>query len=1059
MTQGSGATVSVDIERLRTDPIYFDEQTSAGNIDPDLLRQGVIPVGWTGDANNPQPYYLNNGPNDLPGSGSTYDAIPGTVNQISPSDIGVGGYTDGASTTSVASSRFGTFNADGRTSGARDPGNINTYGVSNPSQTVPRGEVAGANARAASSNASSVVSNPTVNPTSNGRSPSDAEWTTFYKDVQGRHNLLHDFNTYNYVITLTALSKEQLENPESYRGKTFNSEGSDFYIIARSGGFERNGAPAINITVGDQTFEDKTAGFKPGTGRSKDLFIENLIFDTRIGINDMGNSNLTKGSFEIIEPHGVGGFYEELWAGSRFSGHENYIQAPFLLTIHFVGRKAGVDRAIIPDKTTRHLPIMFSGSQMSVDEGGARYTVEFLAYNSIGAGITRSSLWDDIQPYINPTQESVAGILYSTFYKNTEAYRTVLEGIERGLNAEQRAEIEAKKTNAEVINQANAGGTNNIDAWIPHEYYVWFAEGYNGIFPKTGRELSANKQRWINHVQNLMGQDIPPSEREQNLSNPAFQNNWGLAGLNDATTPTSAVNVNSYETALKDAEDNLRKIQGQIDGKKGSIDSYINIINAQRENLAAIQNGTFGTPERDRTADLVTDVTASSRSQSDEILRETQKVTDEGIQLANTLAGGGAGPDAVPPASTNLTPDQVANVVLVRDALRDAQQEIVRLTGELADLNRQKEEAERVVQDVRARGAEGFNLGSSGVQWNFRKGASLFTVIDTMITNSQMMEQFQDEAKLNAMANSEYIPWYKTEIFPVIIGFDVATMNFVYEFHYVISPYDVHYSKMPGVNIIFSTDRLRELAVREYNYIYTGKNIDVLNFEIKYNNLFQTPLLLSPPSETSLNGQQNRERVVNSSIPKNAYQEAIENLSNRISNRLGTTGFTPAQAVETMNYQDLQITNRSHIGLALKEFLYNPPAELALIRADIEIIGDPVYIVGSGITERPVLNNRDILTPDGEVNGFTREPDIIFNFRFPDDIPSSDELPRKSQQKIKEGAYNGLYQVLGVENRFNEGTFVQRLQVLRRKNQIQDYKVDPEFKTEGIDTNESESGD
>ena len=1046
----SGATVSVDIERLRTDQDYFSQQSNAGNVPVELQQQGVVPLGYGGRG----PLYLADGPNDLPGGETTY-TISGEGGQSTflPSDISGGSNPDLGTSSSPAAQgsgrRFGTFNADGRTSGARDPGNINTYGVSNPSQTVSRAEVAGANAQAASSNASAAAANPTVNPASNGRSPSDAEWTTFYKEVQGRHNLLHDFNTYNYVITLTALSKEQFENPESYKGKTFNSEGSDFYIIARSGGFERQGAPQVNVKIQGTTYEDTRAQYKPGSGRSKDLFIENLVFDTRVGINDMGNSNLTKGSFEVIEPHGVGGFYEELWAGSRFSGHENYIQAPILLTIHFVGRKAGVDRAIIPDKTTRHLPIMFSGSQMSVDEGGARYTVEFLAYNSVGAGITRSSLWDDIQPYINPTQESVAGILYSTFYKNTEAYRTVLEGIERGLNAEQKAEIEAKISNAEVISQANLGGTNNIGAWIPHEYYVWFAEGYTGSFPKTGAQLSANKQRWINHVQNLIGQEIPPSERDQNLSDSAFQNRFGLAGLNDATTPTSAVNVNTYETALRDATENLNRITRQIDAKKNSIDRYINIINAQRENLAAIQNGTFGTPERDRTADLVPDVTASSRSRSDEILTQTQKVTDEGIQLAIGLAGDG--PDPVPPASTNLTPESLAQVVAVRDRLRDAQSEIVKLTGELADLERQKEEAQRAVDDVRARGQEGFNLGSSGVQWNFRKGANLFTVIDTMITNSQVMEQFQDDAKLNAMATSEYIPWYKTEIIPVIIGFDVATMNFVYEFHYVISPYSVHYSKMPGVNIIFSTDRLRQLAVREYNYIYTGKNIDVLNFDIKYNNLFQTPLLLSPPSETALNGQQNRERVVNSSIPKSSYEEAIGNLSNRISNRLGTTGFTPAQAVEKMNYQDLQITNRSHIGLALKEFLYNPPAELALIRGDIEIIGDPVYIIGSGISERPVLNDTDILTPDGEVNGFTREPDIIFNFRFPDDIPSKDELPEKSQQKLKDGAYNGLYQVIGVENRFNEGAFTQRLQVLRRKNQVQDYKVDERFRTEGID--------
>jgi len=935
----------------------------------------------------------------------------------------------------------GTYDEYGLDTSGSQPGPTNTSGSPTPmdiqdrtrgrgnNNTTPASEIASSNQQAAPANAQALDQAASSTPANSGASPSDADWNTFYKEVDGRHNLLHDFNTYNYVLTITALSKDQLKNPATYRGKTFNAESGDFYIIARSGGFEKNGS---------------------NEQPPRDLYIENLVFDTRIGINDMGNSNLTRGSFEIIEPHGVGGFYEELWTGSRFAGHENYIQAPFLLTIHFVGRKAGEDTAIIPDKTTRHLPFMFTGSQMSVDEGGARYTVEFMGYNSIAAGLTRSSLWDDIQPYVNPAGESVAGILYSTFYENTNAYREVLEGIKSGLNDEQKSEIEAKIGDAEIVSRAAAGGTSNVGAWIPNEYYVWFAEGYSGSFPKTAAELSANKGKWKSHVERMLGQALPPSQSDQNLSDPAFQNRFGRAGLNDATTPSSAINVSVYESALQEANDNLNRINRQVSSKKRQIDTYIRIINRQRESLARLQEGTYGDPNRDRETDLVQDLTVGGNTKADELLSETQKVTDEGIQLAISLAGNG--PDPVPPANTNLSPDELAAVVLARDQLKLAQEEIVKLSGELADLETQKEAAQQAVDDVRAQGREGYNLGASGVRWNFRKGASLFGVIDTMIINSQVMDQFQNEGQLNAMANSEYIPWYKTEIVPNIIGFDVATMNFVYEFHYIISPYSVHYSKMPGVNIIFSTDRLRELAVREYNYIYTGKNIDVLKFDIKYNNLFQTPLLLSPPSESSLQGQRGREQVVNSNIPENSYEEAIDNLQNKISNHLGTTGFTPAQAVEKMNYRDLEITNRSHIGLALKEFLENPPAELALIRADVEIIGDPVYIVGSGIAERPVLSNTDILTPDGEVNGFTREPDVIFKFRFPDDLPSNDQLKKGvSQQKIKEGAYNGLYQVIGVENRFSEGAFTQRLQLLRRKNQVQDYKVDNIYKTQGID--------
>ena len=88
----SGATPSLDIQRLRTDKAYWNEQTDAGNVSSDLIRQGVVPVGFSG--NPEEPYYLNSGPNPIPVTGTT---LPGTNPDADPS-LG----------------RFGRFNADGQ---------------------------------------------------------------------------------------------------------------------------------------------------------------------------------------------------------------------------------------------------------------------------------------------------------------------------------------------------------------------------------------------------------------------------------------------------------------------------------------------------------------------------------------------------------------------------------------------------------------------------------------------------------------------------------------------------------------------------------------------------------------------------------------------------------------------------------------------------------------------------------------------------------------------------------------------------------------------------------
>jgi hypothetical protein len=79
------------------------------------------------------------------------------------------------------------------------------------------------------------------------------------------------------------------------------------------------------------------------------------------------------------------------------------------------------------------------------------------------------------------------------------------------------------------------------------------------------------------------------------------------------------------------------------------------------------------------------------------------------------------------------------------------------------------------------------------------------------------------------------------------------------------------------------------------------------------------------------------------------------------------------------------------------------------------------------------------------MNSFSREPDVVFKFRFPEDTPTATELANgTSQQALKDGEYSGLYQVLGVENKFVDGTFTQGLQLLRRRNQRQDFEVNDE---------------
>lgn len=1025
----SGATVSFDIERANTDQDYWNEITTGsgdgsgidaatqnvGRSTTEAMMAGEIPLGWTNDG----PIYRG---------GSR--VIPESFQTETPAQAGYGS-VDAAQTYGQNLRRNQRIN----TSGSPTPTDVQDRTRNDDTQTISAQELSQANSKSGNQ----TINDDAPREDSERYVPASNQgvWQDFYPTVQGRHNVLHDFNSFNYNLTLVSLSKDQVEDPESYKGKVITPggvENEDFYIVARSGGFSRTG-PNEQF-VGPMPAGRQTQ-FKSGR-QNKDLFIENCTFDTRVGINNMGQSNLTTGTFEVTEPHGVGGFYRELFASSKFSGHPNYIDAPFLLIVSFIGREVDKDNAVIPDQSIRYLPVRITNSEMSVNEGGARYTVSFMAYNSVGASDAVSVLWENTEPR-GRAEETVESLLYSVFLFNTQKAEEIAIKHQRELNsdAEKTQAVQARLNSNEVGNLAAAQNLDStqVGAFRPHKYFVWFAESWSGSFPKNAKELSAESASWTSNARQFL--DLRNGSGALPGSALPYTNAFGEATMSPEVLPNGVMIMPNLDEQLEEQDAVIDQQEDLISAQKDLINTELATFNQLRETLLTQQESLYGDREDVNQPTLSADITVRAGTRADDATEIISRQEQEATNLANGLLNPAAR-DPRFPSQAELPPAEVANVVATRTAIEDKARQIRTLTAELGRLEQGLED----LQNTRNTTIGSRQPIGDGNPFGFRKGSSLLDVIDICITNSSQMRVLVGEATLNAIAQTEQIPWYKVDIMSKIIGFDVITMNYQYEYHYVVSPFQVHYSKMPGVNIIFDTETLKRRAVRQYSYIYTGKNLDVLSFDIKYNNLFRYPLLLSPPSENALQSASRETQVTNTRMDESNYEESIQRVENRLNNKLGETGFTMANAIEPMDYLENPTDNGTHIGKALKDFLYAAPTDQGLIRAQVEIVGDPVYIIGSGITDRPSVSFNDVTTPDGEMNSFSREPDVIFEFRFPDDIPTASELASgKSQQQLMEGEYSGLYQVVGVENRFVDGAFTQGLQLLRRRNQRQDFEI------------------
>jgi hypothetical protein len=191
-------------------------------------------------------------------------------------------------------------------------------------------------------------------------------------------NVLHNFASYTYVLTLSSLDENGYNFPDdNYKA---NSLGK---IILRSA----SGFPESRVETEYGKF---------------DFFMDNLNITTVVkGGHAQANTDSVNIDFKIIEPYSMGLFFQSLEVAALENGFKNYLEAPYLLTIEFIGHVDGDNQNIHGDslssnRITRHFPLQINEIDMTVTHRGAEYNVRTIAYNFKGFQSTHSCLKSDV---------------------------------------------------------------------------------------------------------------------------------------------------------------------------------------------------------------------------------------------------------------------------------------------------------------------------------------------------------------------------------------------------------------------------------------------------------------------------------------------------------------------------------------------------------------------------------------------------------------------------------------------------------------------------------------
>jgi hypothetical protein len=337
-------------------------------------------------------------------------------------------------------------------------------------------------------------------------------------------------------------------------------------------------------------------------------------------------------------------------------------------------------------------------------------------------------------------------------------------------------------------------------------------------------------------------------------------------------------------------------------------------------------------------------------------------------------------------------------------------------------------------------GSEKPNSVDSLSQVQYQKGANIHEIISSVVRDSGYIKN-----KLKNLNADDVLDDYgMLDYFFLDIKvenrneIDPVSRKPYQDFTYIVVPYKIHATRVPGYEDqkIDVTD-YKKIVHKEYDYIYTGKNVDVLNFKLNLNFLYfeQIPRAMGNTDQPmSKNTESN---------PDTTSKERVRETPSDLKKVAETNdaGISPQRVdIATSNVvQDGGNAGQPQADpyLALSRNLHNAVINnRSNARGELEILGDPFFLIQSGNSNYYPSQELVGLSNDGAADALYGQVMIRINFRNPYDIsPFNQGSSMKFNTNLD--PFSGIYWVTEVRSTFTDGVFKQKLKLIRQLGQVQ----------------------
>ena len=346
------------------------------------------------------------------------------------------------------------------------------------------------------------------------------------------------------------------------------------------------------------------------------------------------------------------------------------------------------------------------------------------------------------------------------------------------------------------------------------------------------------------------------------------------------------------------------------------------------------------------------------------------------------------------------------------------------------------------------------NLGQASTAFNhsvrtmsINAGTSIDKVIDYVMRNSSYItgqmtipDGVDPQTYLTQKAQNANQPlnWYKIVPTVTVGNFDPIRNVTAKNYTYSVQPYTIY-----NVKSDVAPQGKAVEVMKEYNYIYTGKNDDIITFDLTFNTLYYTAQTAYRSAVASLYKSSDTTATAQNNNNQNsgAYQGSNQ----------APGSVMPMQVKPQVYNAKARATGGSispvSVAVADLEDSLMTLSAADMLNVQLTIVGDPQFIKQDDCFFSPLLPTTSTnsvlagrigvntvgdprLTPNGSIRTDYTEIYVRLMFKTPTDVDESTGLI-KFNSNYKTSIFSGLYKILQVTSDFKNGQFTQILNLIR----------------------------